>query len=132
MKRLAAVLITAAASSASCACCSQRAVVETPAVLVDPSDQTRAELSRVIGEALHRPPVLLAPDALTHESILIVEPVHPRDAQGLPLNGRDLGHPQRFELVKAGSRCVLIQQDSGRRWVLSQSCSSRVEPAAPG
>jgi len=94
-----------------------------PTFLVNPTDADRAELSRVVGEALHRPPVLLAPDALTRESTLIVAPVEPRDASGLPLNGRELGRPERFRLVRDGSQCLLIHERTGRRWKLSQHCS---------
>jgi hypothetical protein len=93
-----------------------------PTFLVDPSDADRAELSRVVGEALHRPPVLLAPDALTGQSTLIVEPVMPRDAGGLPLNGRELGRPERFQLVRDGSSCLLVHERTGKRWKLLQRC----------
>jgi hypothetical protein len=80
------------------------------------------QLSRIVGKALNRPPVLLAPDALTVESTLIVEPVRPRDPSGLPLNGRELGVPERFDLSKAGSCCFLVHQRTGERWRLRQSC----------
>lgn len=104
------------------ACAAVAAQESAPAVLVSSSEDSRVELSRVIGEALHRPAVLLAPDALTRESSLIIESVQPRDDKGLPLNGRELGRPEHFRLIKEGARCILIQETTGRRWTLSQAC----------
>jgi hypothetical protein len=98
-----------------------------PAVLVNSSEDSRAELSRVIGEALHRPAVMLSPDALTRESSLIIEPVRPRDDRDMLLNGRELGRPEHFRLVKEGARCILIQEGMGRRWTLSLACRPTAE-----
>lgn len=97
------------------------------AVLVNPSEQDRLELSRVVGDALHRPPVLLSPLALTQDSTLVIEPVRPRDANGLPLNGRELGRPEIFRLMKQGSRCLLIRDSTGDRWTLAQSCQPHTQ-----
>lgn len=122
MKRTARVLAAATALLGLCTCrCPPMRALE-PAVLVSPSDQDRMRLSQIVGRALNRPSILLAPDALTVESTLIVEPVRPRDSSGLPLNGRELGPPEHFELAKAGSCCFLIQQRTGERWRLRQSC----------
>ena len=104
------------------ACAAVAAQESAPAVLVSPSEDSQLELSRVIREALHRPAVLLAPDALTRESTLIIESVQPRDDKGLPLNGRELGRPQHFRLIKEGAHCILIQEATGRRWTLSLAC----------
>jgi len=38
----------------------------------------------------------------------------------VPLNGRELGRPEKFQLVKSGSRCVLIQDSSGQRFTLTK------------
>ena len=122
MKRRTRVLVAATALLGLCACRCPPIRAREPAVLVSPSDQDRMQLSQIVGKALNRPPILLAPDALTVESTLIVEPVRPRDPNGLPLNGRELGVPERFDLAKAGSCCLLIQQRTGLRWRLRQSC----------
>lgn len=107
------------------ACADPRTQPPVPAVLVNPSEQDRIELSRTVGGALGGAPVLLAPDALIRDSILIIEPVHPRDAAGLPLEGRELGRPERFRLELAGTRCVLIHERTDRRWTLTQACRRR-------
>jgi hypothetical protein len=122
MKRKAQGLAAAIAllGLGACTCPSIRAL--QPAVLTNPSDQDRMQLSRIVGKALNRSSILLAPDALTIESTLIVEPVRPRDSSGLPLNGRELGLPEHFELAKTGACCFLIQERTGKRWRLHQSC----------
>lgn len=91
---------------------------DPPAVIVSPSDASRTELARVVREALHGAPVTLADDALTTSNTLIIEHANPRDAQGLPLDGRSLYRPERFELFARKSRCVLVQSRTGRRWML--------------
>jgi hypothetical protein len=44
-----------------------------------------------------------------------------RDAQGRPLDGRDPGRPEQFRLVKAGADCVLVHENSARRWTLHEA-----------
>jgi hypothetical protein len=91
---------------------------ESPAVIVNPSDSSRTELARIVREAMHGAPVTLADDALTASNTLVIEHANPRDASGLPLDGRSLYRPERFELFAHGSRCVLVQSRTGRRWTL--------------
>lgn len=91
---------------------------DSPAVVVNPSDASRTELARVVRRAMHGAPVTLADDALTTSNILVIEHANPRDLSGLPLNGRSLDRPERFELIKHNSRCVLVQSRTGRRWTL--------------
>jgi hypothetical protein len=106
-----------------CTCQALPARAQQPAVLTQQNARTLAQLNRLISDALHGTPVRLAGDALTHDSVLIIEPVTPRDAAGLPLNGRELGRPEHFQLLKHGTQCLLVQQSTGRRWSLSASCA---------
>jgi hypothetical protein len=85
-----------------------------PAVIVDPSDASRAALAEAVGASLNGAPVTLADDALTRSSTLVVERARLRDPAGLPAQGRDLGSPERFHLVKRGARCVLLHERTGR------------------
>jgi len=91
---------------------------DPPAVIANPSDSSRTELARVVREAMHGAPVTLADDALTTSNTLVIEHANPRDASGLPLDGRSLYRPERFELFARKSRCVLVQSRTGRRWTL--------------
>lgn len=103
------------------ACGSLRAEPESPALLTQPSTESRAELERVISNALGGAPVTLADDALTRASELTIERARPRDAQGRLLNGRELGRPEHFRLLKVDSDCVLVHERSGQRFTLVQT-----------
>jgi len=104
---------------------------DPPAVIVSPSDASRAELARVVREALHGAPVTLADDALTTSNTLVIEHANPRDAQGLPLDGRSLYRPERFELFARKSRCVLVQSRTGRRWTLRHTACVAMQTLPP-
>jgi hypothetical protein len=122
--RTSAALLTAALVPA--ACHPRPAAPDVAAVITDATPQSRAELARVVSHALEGATVTLADDALTGDSTLIIQRASRRDAQGLPLNGRETGRPERFQLVKNGPRCVLLQERTGRRFELAATtCSPR-------
>jgi hypothetical protein len=99
---------------------------DVPAVLTHPDERSRAELARVVKRALGGAAATLADDALTADGTLVIQRATHRDAQGRPLDGRELGRPERFRLVRAGARCVLVHERTGRRWRLaSATCSPR-------
>jgi hypothetical protein len=107
-------------------CAQRKAPPEVPAVLTNPTDQSRAELRRVLGEAMNGVPVTIADDALTADDALIVEPAVKRDAKDMNLGGRETRRPDHFRLVKSGSQCVLVHLETERRWTLtSAACSPR-------
>jgi hypothetical protein len=111
---------------AGAACAARATPRDVPAILDSPTAASRAELRRVVSEALHGAPVTLADDALTADGTLLVERAAHRDASGRPVTGRDPGRPERFRLVKDGERCVLVHEASGRRFELeSATCSPR-------
>jgi hypothetical protein len=96
---------------------------ERPARIVNPSAESRAELRRVVGDMLFGADVTLADDALTDSSVLIVERSRPRSLDNPPLSGRDLGQPERFQLVTTGKRCVLIREsDRARHELVETEC----------
>ena len=98
--------------------CASMAQDDTPAVIVSSSENVRAELVRVVGEALGFSDVLIADDALTRESSLFIERRPARDATGQRLSGRDYDRPERFDLVKQGDKCVLVHASTNRRFEL--------------
>jgi hypothetical protein len=108
------------------ACAQRSARPDVPAVLINPTEATRAELLRVVGEAMNGAPVTLAADALTREDTLIVERAERRDTKDMNLGGREMRRPDHFRLVKLGAACVLVHVETGRRWTLSPAtCSPR-------
>lgn len=102
------------------ACASQAAPgrIEVAAVLVQPGPDARAELRSAVAGMLDVPDVTLANDVLLHDSLLIIEKVHPRDARGLQLSGRDYDKPVQFRLVTSGEHCILLLPKTGKRQVL--------------
>jgi hypothetical protein len=111
-----------------CACTSTLAQPAVPAIIDQPTTESRAELARVVSSALNGAPVTLADDALTRDSLLIIEKAHPRDANGVPLSGRDFGRPEHFRLVKIGEHCALEHERTGKRTTLA---STTCEPVVP-
>jgi hypothetical protein len=101
---------------------------ERPARVAVATAASRAELESIVTSAVGGRPVLLADDALTRDSVLIVERREPRDEQGRRVSGRGLDPPARFRLVLRASRCELVADADGRRWPLTQT---RCVPAAP-
>jgi hypothetical protein len=94
---------------------------DVPARIVRPTPEGRAELDRVVSEALHGATVTLADDALTDVSWLTIERRRPRDIEGRHMGGREMGRPTQFRLFTNNSRCVLVQQPDGPRWELTNS-----------
>jgi hypothetical protein len=99
---------------------------DVPAVIVEPTDASRAALAAAVSAALHGMQVALADDALTRSSTLVVERARLRDASGLPVAGRELTPPERFHLVKRGGACVLLYESTGRATILE---STRCAPS---
>ncbi len=81
-------------------------------MIVDPTPESRAALQLAVTDALHVD-VLLAPDALTKDSVLLLEPRH--------MEGRETRPGEKFRLVRQGAQCVLIHERTGQRFVLVQT-----------
>ena len=111
------VVIVGLASFSACRTVHSRP--DVPALIVNPTPQSRAALSHGVSAALGGAPVTLADDALTRASMLVVEHARLHDPSGLPANGRQLGAPERFQLVKSGAECVLVHERTGRRFALA-------------
>jgi hypothetical protein len=98
---------------------------DVPAVIVNPTPQSRAALAAAVSEALNGAKVTLADDALTRTDSLIIEREQPRDPTGRPLDGRERGMPEHFQLVKSGDQCVLVHRRTERRFPLAGiACSA--------
>jgi hypothetical protein len=111
------------------ACATMSGRPDLPAVLTNPTAESRAELVRRVSGALHGAPITIADDALTRDSTLIIERTPPRTADGVPLSGRETGRPEHFRLVKNGSHCVLVHERTGKRWTLKAATCSVDLPA---
>ena len=94
--------------------CSALGFQERPAVLLQSTASEQAELQRAVTEMLNVPSVVIAADALTQSSMLVLESQTAR-VNGQRLQGRVLSSPERFELLATGSRCVLLHVQTQRR-----------------
>ncbi len=100
------------------ACSASAAGAGVPAVVIHPTAASRADLERAVSRAFHGARVRLADDALTRDSMVTIGRAQARDVRGLPLNGRELQHPQHFRLMKRGSHCVLLHLETGTAQLL--------------
>lgn len=94
---------------------------DVPARISNPSAASRAALQQAVNMALHTE-VVLADDALTSSSILIIERNPRRTMQNLP-DGRVTESPIQFRLVANGSACILIDtRDDSRHLLENTTC----------
>lgn len=99
---------------------------DVPALITKPTAESRAEIVRLVSRALHGAAVSLADDAFVRESALVVEGARPRAIEGAPASGRETRRPDHFRLMRNGRRCVLVHEESGRRFTLvSTACHGR-------
>ena len=96
--------------------CASFAQPDVPAVIDKPTSESRAELAQAVRSALNGAPVRLADDALTKDSLLIIERPH---------SGRDMAKPEHFRLVKSGAHCVLVHERTGKRTTLPSTACQR-------
>ena len=107
-----------------------------PAIVIHPTAASRADLEWAVSRAFHGAHVRLADDALTRDSMVTIGRAQARDVRGLPLNGRELRHPQHFRLLRRGSRCVLLHLETGTALLLKHTtcravaASRRLTPKA--
>ena len=85
---------------------------DPPAHLKSQSAEGHAEIACVIATALHREQVPIADDAFVATSSITIEPAH--------LEGRETRPPERFSLLKRGTKCVLRRDGTGEEWELKQ------------
>lgn len=94
---------------------------EFEAVIVAPSDASRAALQSTLAGLLGGYEVTLADDALTRSSLLVLEPSAQNRSSIRPLGGRVVTEPVRFRLVKTGGECVLVDLRDGSRHLLADT-----------
>lgn len=112
--------LLALATLAMAACGTLAAQEDRPALIAAHTEQSRAELRRVVAEAMNGQPVTLADDALTRDSTLTIERRTPPGEQGRAATGRTLDTPEQFRLVLRGRSCVLVRAADGREWPLRE------------
>ena len=92
-----------------------------PAVIVDPDEASRAALGKTLSKVFAGQEITLADDALTQSSILVLQH-NPGDQQeSQAALGRVVDEPIRFQLVKTGDGCFLVDLRDERRYLLANT-----------
>ncbi len=91
------------------------------AIILNPSVASQEELLSVTKEALNRSHIVLADNALTTDSILIIDRDLKNDLSGDYAMGRRFDQPIKFRLLKKNGQCILIQENTDKYWVLQQT-----------
>ncbi|HVF15853.1 MAG TPA: hypothetical protein VNA21_03050 [Steroidobacteraceae bacterium] len=126
MRRHAALLTWI--SIALCACALPSAGTEDAAAFVAaPSAATRAELQRSVNALLGKN-VMLADDALTQSSVLVIERSAVRDPTGRRVEARETQMPDRLRLIKRGADCVLINESTQQEAILRNVACKQASP----
>lgn len=96
---------------------------DVPALITDPDDASRAALKAAVAASFGGLDVLLAADALTTSSMLMIERSPRGSLNNNQAMGRVLEQPLRFQLVKNGADCTLIDlRDDSRHVLADTSC----------
>ncbi len=93
---------------------------DQPARIIEADAASRAALQNAVNTALHTE-VMLASDALTETSVLVIERNPPRSLQGHPTQGRIMEAPIQFRLVRHGEDCILVDQRDRSRYPLENT-----------
>lgn len=102
-------------------CQTMNAEADVPALITDPDEASRAALQAAVAASFGGLDVLLADDALTTTSVLMLERSPRGSLDNNQAMGRVLEQPMRFQLVKNGAECTLIDLRDDSRHVLSDT-----------
>ena len=125
MRSIVKLIVAACVPFAVAACQTvATAAEEKPARIVNADDASRAALQTTVNDILNTQ-VLLADDALTDSSLLVIERNPPRTLQNPNPRGLIMETPIQFRLVINGSDCILIdERDSARYELRSTACKA--------
>ncbi|MCY3818467.1 MAG: hypothetical protein OXH52_03745 [Gammaproteobacteria bacterium] len=104
-------------------------LANAPAIIVDSTPSVRDDISQAVTTALGKK-ALIADDALTTSSLLIIERREPRTIDGRVGSGRIVDPPQTFQLVLDGDRCVLLHRRTDAAYPI-ESARCRPAPTTP-
>jgi len=97
---------------------------DQPALIVEPSDASRAALRETLSSIFGGEEITLADDALTDSSILTLEISPSKLADSDAALGRVVGRPFSFQLIKNRHGCFLVDLRVAERHLLADtSCA---------
>ena len=92
---------------------------DTPALIVRQTEAGRAELRNTLSGLFGGQEIILADDALTHSSMLVLQHTWKQKPDGQPALGRNVARPFRFRLIKRGDSCFLVDMRDGQGYLLA-------------
>ena len=105
----------------SIACKSNTKQDYVDAIIINPTSESRTELIQFISSALNRKKVILADDALTEDSFLIIDHKLLNQKQHNAALGRINDIPVKFKLVTDGKNCILRKENGNLRQILKNT-----------
>jgi hypothetical protein len=84
-----------------------------PALLEQPSVETRLLLESAVGDLFNSQPIKLADNAFLEKSIVIIEPSQPKDHQGKLLEGREMREADTVSLLILNGECYVRHNQNG-------------------
>ena len=102
---------------------------DAPAAIMESTPAGRTDIRQAVTAALGKD-MLIAADALTTSSLLIVERRTLRTMEGRVGSGRTIDRPETFQLVLEGDQCILVHGRTGERYPL-ENVRCHACPATP-
>lgn len=93
----------------------------TPALIVEPDDDSRAALQATLSDIFGGSEIRLASDALTRSSLLTLDTGFRKVPGEQPASGRVLSAPFKFRLIKVEDDCILVDLRDGKRHLLANT-----------
>ena len=94
---------------------------DTPALIFQPTEASRAELGKILSGLFGGREISLADDALTDSSLLVLQHARDQKPGGGPALGRDVTRPFRFQLIKKEDDCFLVDMRDGKPYLLADT-----------
>ena len=94
---------------------------ELPALIVQPNEDSRAALQATLSDLFGGYEVRLSDDALTRSSLLTLESGFQIKLSDPAATGRVVSDPYKFQLIKNGDNCTLIDLRDGTRHILANT-----------
>ena len=101
---------------------------EVAALRVESTSESTTEIRDAVKKALPGRRILLANDAFTESSLLVIERQRHERLEGVRTSGAADEAPHRFRLVLDGQQCELVHLNTGKRHGLTRT-RCRVEDA---
>ncbi|MDE0193479.1 MAG: hypothetical protein OXQ90_19155 [Gammaproteobacteria bacterium] len=115
------VVIPASLVAAACQSVGSDEPADVAALRVEPTPASTTEIGDVIEKALPGRRILLASDALTESSLLVIERRRHERLEGVLSSGAADEAPHRFRLVVDGQQCELVHLNTGKRHALRRT-----------